>query len=136
MGGPGDKPLTPGQVLGYFLISWGITIQTSYVESRWHQIETVAGRNNLFAIKIRGKNGNIFYSLVSNSKTGRNIVSGQMMAIQHRRTNEFWEKKGCGAFLGSCYACPKLGDAGRTRVASKKRRCSAKPFGHNFQNLA
>ena len=31
------KPLTPGQLLGCPWKLWGITLQTSYVEGRWHQ---------------------------------------------------------------------------------------------------
>ena len=31
-----DK-MTPGQLLGYPWKLWGITVQTSYVEGRWHQ---------------------------------------------------------------------------------------------------
>ena len=32
-----DKLLTPGQLLGYLWKVRGITVQTSYVEGRWHQ---------------------------------------------------------------------------------------------------
>ena len=31
------KQLRPGQLLGYPWKRWGITLQTSYVEGRWHQ---------------------------------------------------------------------------------------------------
>ena len=31
------KLLTPGQLLGYPWKVWGITVQTSYLEGRWHQ---------------------------------------------------------------------------------------------------
>ena len=36
-----------------------------------------------------------------------------------------WQKVAAGPFW-PCFACPKLGDAGRTRVASKNRRCYEK----------
>ena len=32
-----DKLLTPGQLLGCFLLPFGITVQTSYWEGLWHQ---------------------------------------------------------------------------------------------------
>ena len=31
------KPLTQGQVFGWFWVPWGITVQISYVGGRWHQ---------------------------------------------------------------------------------------------------
>ena len=44
------KLLTPGQLLGYPWKVWGITVQTSYVEGRWHQ-NWVCSRPTVFLPK-------------------------------------------------------------------------------------
>ena len=48
------KLLTPGQLLGYPWKVWGITVQTSYVEGRWHQ-NWVRSRPTVFFIKATWK---------------------------------------------------------------------------------
>ena len=42
------KLLTPGQLLGYPRKVWGITVQTSYWEGRWHQNWVSSRPTNLF----------------------------------------------------------------------------------------
>ena len=48
-----------------------------------------------------------------------------------RGTNAFWVKSDCRAFLGSSFACPKLGDAFRTGV-TKNRAVFRKTFRPQF----
>ena len=72
-------------------------------------------------MEIREKT-EIFYSSASSSKTKRDIrmgPRGEMMLI-YRATNALLKKSGCGPFW-PCFACTKLGDAGRMQVASKNR---------------
>ena len=49
-------------------------------------------------------------------------TNGEMI-VTHRATNVPLTKSACGPFL-PCFAYQKLGDAGRTRVGRKIRKCS------------
>ena len=46
-----------------------------------------------------------------------------------------WQKVAAGPFW-PCFACPKLGDAGRTRVASKNRAVLRKTFRPQFSDFS
>ena len=117
------KLLGLGQLLGYPWKVWGITVQTSYWEGRWDQ-NWVRSRP---AKKVACGNANLwktgfFYSSASSSRTKRDIKIGPTgeMIVTYWATNALLTKSDCGEF-GPCFACPKLGDAGRTWVASKNR---------------
>ena len=62
------------------------------------------------------------FSSACNSKTKRDIVMGQKfhMLDIHRGTNSFWAKICCGAF-STVFFSAEVGNAARTRVASKIR---------------
>ena len=129
------KLLTPGQLLGYPWKVLGIKVQTSYWEGRWHQ-NWVRSR---LTKKIACGHANSwkkrkFFSLRPPSRKGREIsgwvqwvkwcphIGQQIHCWQSVAARPFW----------LCFACPKLGDAGRTRVASKNRAVMENLGGRNF----
>ena len=133
------KLLTPGQLLGYPWKVWGIMVQTSYWEGQWHQNWARSRPTNFFT---KGKwkfvkNGN--FLLFSLQLEKRREISGWVQQVKWcLRTGQqmpCWRKVAAGPFW-PCFACPKLGDAGRTRVASKNRAVLRKTFRPQFSDFS
>ena len=88
------KLLAPGQLLGYPWIVWGITIQTSYWEGRWHQDWVRSRPTNFFYqsdMEICEKRK--FFTLWPPARKRREIlwwaIKGEKAVIL-RGTNEKW----------------------------------------------
>ena len=111
------KLLPLDQPLGYPWKLWGITVQTSYVEGRWHW-NWACNRQKVFwgAAREMSKKS-IFFALWSPARKRREIlgwaIKGEKPGI-HRGTNAFWAKIGCGAVL-TLFWSPNVG-RGRQNV--------------------
>ena len=94
----------PGQLLGYPWKLWVVTVQTSYVEGRWHQNWAYTSQTLFFADGQgnQWKKPEFFYSSARYSETKRDIGMGHKRwkgRYTYRGTNAFWAKSGCGPFF-------------------------------------
>ena len=87
-------------------------------------------------MEIREKRN--FFSLWPPGRKGREI-SGWVQWVKWcphiGQQMHCWQTVAAGPFW-PCFACPKLGDAGKTRVASKNRAVSPKTFRPQFSRLS
>ena len=92
--------------------------------------------SSTFGVALKTEQANLwkmemFYSSASGSKTKRNIVMGnKRWKGQYTEGTPFGRKVAAGPFW-PCFACPKLGYAGRTQVA-KMGWCNEELASHNF----
>ena len=92
--------------------------------------------SSTFGVALKTEKANLwimemFYSSASGSKTKRNIVMGnKRWKGQYTEGTPFGRKVAAGPFW-PCFACPKLGYAGRTQVA-KMGWCNEELASHNF----
>ena len=119
-----DKLLTSGQLQGYPWKLCGMTVQTSYVEGQWHQNWVCSRPTKKSSVQQRKFVKNWFFLLfglqLENEERYRDGSNGWNDAYINGQQMPCWQKVAAGPFW-PCFACPKLGDAGRTRVASKNR---------------
>ena len=95
--------MTPGQLLGYPCKLGGITVQSSYVEGRWHQNWAYTSPKLFLQTdkEISEKNRN-FFTLRPVTRKRREIlgwaIKGQMIYM-HRGPTTFLAKSGCGTLF-------------------------------------
>ena len=102
--GPPPKLLTPGQLLGY---PWKLL---GYNGSNYLLGRSVA--SNLSPQQIE---------MIIREKTEERYCDGSYKVKSPLYIGEPFGRKVAAGPFWPCFACPKLGDAGRTRVASKNR---------------
>ena len=123
LGRSGGQTVDTRSTSGYPWKVWGITVQTSYVEGRWHQNwvrSSPAKKKTQVAVEFREKwkffvNRSVpenfqWENFFGASTHGIVTHSGFRKCIWKVGTTNFWP----------CFACPKLGDAGEIASCQQK----------------
>ena len=109
-------------IYNYFVLVWHSllsTSQTSYWEGWWHQnwVRIRPTKKMRADTQIREK---MFFFTLRKRRKISGWVQWVKWSLRIGQQMPCWQKVAAGPFW-LCLACPKLGDAGRTRVASKTR---------------
>ena len=100
--------------------------------------ESAAGRRIFLQVAMEIHEKRNFFSLRPPARKRREI-SGWVQWVKWcphiGQQMHCWQSVAAGPFW-PCFACPKLGDAGRTRVASKNRAVLRKTFRPQFSDFS
>ena len=128
--------MTPGQLLGSCWLIWGITIQTSYVEGRWHQ-NWVYTSSKLFFADGQGNQWETEFVYSS----GRYLETKKDILMGYKRWNDwytiytlyigeqkpFWQILAEGHFW-PCFSRPMSVEGDKMRSVIKNMRCHKKVY--------
>ena len=117
----------------YATLLWGITAQTSYVEGWWHQNwantspdgQVKSVKTEIFRKTLRHRKC-ATWNFFGTGTGGTATYSAFRISIWNGGAKFFWD----------CFGCSKLGNAGRTRVASKIRVVLQLTFWPQFSKLS
>ena len=115
------KLLTPGQLLGYPWKVWGITVQTSYVEGRWHQNwvrSRPAKKKTRVAMEFREK-----WKFFVNRSVPESLRTQDSENVYERWVQQIFDP----VLPARSWEMPV-----KCELPAKIGRCLPKPFGHNF----